>query len=235
MTPKILTIQREFTKPGKEGEAHEKTEGAFSKAMADAKATDHYVAMSSLSGRPRVLFLSGYASFADIEAERKKVNSNATLSAELDRANEADGEVLAETDSSVWRKREELSLNPGYRVGTRYEEFIQFVIRPGHNAEWEELVKMVIAGYKKGVPEGYWGMYEELYGGGNTYLVIIPLKSSEQIDANLASRSKVRRGDGAGGIEEDGRAGGFVRGVEGDTALQDCTEDELPAGGVCAS
>lgn len=202
MTPKILTIQREFTKPGKEGEAHEKTEGAFSKAMADAKATDHYVAMSSLSGRPRVLFLSGYASFADIEAERKKVNSNATLSAELDRANEADGEVLAETDSSVWRKREELSLNPGYRVGTRYEEFIQFVIRPGHNAEWEELVKMVIAGYKKGVPEGYWGMYEELYGGGNTYLVIIPLKSSEQIDANLASDPKFAEAMGPEGLKK---------------------------------
>ncbi|MBB5340272.1 hypothetical protein [Tunturiibacter gelidoferens] len=187
---KILTIQREFTKPGKEGAAHEKSEAAFAKAMADGKVTDHYYALTSLSGRPRVLFLSAYPSFADIEAERKKVNSNASLSAELDRANEADGDLLAETNSSMWMRRDDLSLNQGYRVGARYEELTQFVVRPGHTGEWTELVKLVIDAYKKGIPDAHWGTYEMLFGGGSTYLVITTLRSAEELDAEFAKDPK---------------------------------------------
>ena len=199
---KILTIQREFTKPGKEGAAHEKSEAAFSKAMADAKATDHYYALTSLSGRPRVLFLSTYPSFADIEAERKKVNANASLSAELDRANEADGDLLAETNSSMWMRRDDLSLNQGYRVGARYEELTQFVVRPGHMGEWTELVKLVIAAYKKGVPDAHWGTYEQLYGGGSTFLVITTLRSAEEIDSNFAKDPKFIEALGPEGLKK---------------------------------
>lgn len=199
---KILTIQREYTKPGKEGAAHEKTEAAFSKAMADAKATDHYYALASLSGRPRVLFVSSYASFAEIEAERKKVNANATLSAELDRANEADGDLLAETSSSMWMRRDDLSLNQGYRVGSRYEELTQFVVRPGHMGEWTELVKLVIGAYKKGIPEAHWGTYEQLYGGGGTFLVITTLRSGEEIDSNFAKDPKFIEALGPEGLKK---------------------------------
>jgi hypothetical protein len=199
---KILTIQREFTKPGKEGAAHEKSEAAFSKAMGDAKATDHYYALTSLSGRPRVLFLSTYASFAEIEAERKKVNSNASLSAELDRANEADGDLLAETNSSMWMRRDDLSLNQGYRVGARYEVLTQFVVRPGHMGEWTELVKLVIGAYKKGVPDAHWGTYEELYGGGSAFLVITTLRSGEEIDSNFAKDPKFIEALGPEGLKK---------------------------------
>ncbi|WP_353065224.1 hypothetical protein RBB77_05010 [Tunturibacter psychrotolerans] len=199
---KILTIQREFTKPGKEGAAHEKSEAAFAQAMAGAKATDYYYALSSLSGRPRVLFLSAYPSFADIEAERKKVNGNASLSAELDRANEADGDLLAETNSSMWVRRDDLSLNQGFRVGARYEELTQFVVRPGHTGEWDELVKLVIAAYKKGVPDAHWGTYELVYGGGGTYLVITTLRSGEEIDADFAKDPKFIEALGPDGLKK---------------------------------
>ncbi|MBB5342175.1 hypothetical protein [Tunturibacter empetritectus] len=200
--PKILTIQREFTKPGKEGAAHEKSEAAFVKAMADAKATDHYYALTSLSGRPRVLFLSTYPSFAEIEAERKKVNANASLSAELDRANEADGDLLAETNSSMWMRRDDMSLNQGYRVGARYEELTQFVVRPGHMGEWTELVKLVIDAYKKGVPDAHWGTYELVYGGGGTFLVITTLRSGEEIDSNFAKDPKFIEALGPEGLKK---------------------------------
>jgi hypothetical protein len=202
VSQKILTIQREFTKPGKEGAAHEKSEAAFAQAMASAKATDYYYALASLSGRPRVLFLSAYPSFAAIEAERKKVNGNASLSAELDRANEADGDLLAETNSSMWMRRDDLSLNQGYRVGARYEELTQFVVRPGHTGEWNELVKLVIDAYKKGVPDAHWGTYELLYGGGGTYLVITTLRSAEEIDADFAKDPKFLEALGPDGLKK---------------------------------
>jgi hypothetical protein len=199
---KILTIQREYTKPGKEGAAHAKTEAAFAKAMADAKATDHYYALTSLSGRPRALFFSTYASFADLEAERKKVDSNATLADELDRANEADGDVLAETNSSIWMRRDDLSLNQGYRVGARYEELTQFVVRPGHMNEWTDLVKLVIDAYKKGVPEAHWGTYELVYGGGSTFLVITTVRSGEEIDSEFAKDPKFIEALGPEGMKK---------------------------------
>jgi hypothetical protein len=55
-SPKVMTITREFTKPGKDGSPHEKTEGAFVHAMSQYKATDHYYAVTSLSGPSRALF-----------------------------------------------------------------------------------------------------------------------------------------------------------------------------------
>ena len=203
VSPKILSITREFTKPGKEGGPHEKTEGDFAKAMSEAKATDYYYAVASLSGRPRVLFMSAYPSFAEMEAARKSVNTNASLSAELDKVNEADGDLLAETDSSVWMRRDDLSLNQGYRVGSRYETISQFVIRPGHYEEWVELVKLVLGAYKKGVPDAHWGMYEELYGtGGNAFIVITTLHDGAEIDANFAKDDKFVAALGTEGMKK---------------------------------
>ena len=203
VSPKILSITREFTKPGKEGGPHEKTEGDFVKAMSQAKATDYYYALASLSGRPRVLFLSAYPSFAEMETQRKSVNSNTALSSELDKVNEADGDLLAETDSSVWMRRDDLSLNPGYRVGSRYETISQFVVRPGHYDEWVELVKLVLAAYKKGVPDAHWGMYEELYGtGGNAFIVVTTLHNGAEIDANFAKDEKFIEALGPDGLKK---------------------------------
>jgi hypothetical protein len=185
--PKLLVIQREYTKPGKDGAAHEKTEGAYIHALAAAKAAARYYAATSLSGPPRALFLSSYPSFAALEAEHKSEDKDAALSAALDRANVADGDLLSGEDESVWLRRDDLSLNPGLRAGARYLEISQFFVRPGHVKEWEELVKLVIGGYKKGVPDAHWGAYEEAYGTpGGGYLVISSLRSAAEIDSEFA-------------------------------------------------
>jgi hypothetical protein len=63
MPPKVLSVTREFTKPGKNGMSHEKTESAFVQAMARAKWPTHYLAVESLSGKPRALFFTPYDSF----------------------------------------------------------------------------------------------------------------------------------------------------------------------------
>jgi hypothetical protein len=50
--PKVLSIIREFVKPGKSGAAHEKAESAFVQAMTRAKWPTHYLAVSSITGKP---------------------------------------------------------------------------------------------------------------------------------------------------------------------------------------
>jgi len=61
--PKVLTVFREFVKPGKAGALHEKSESAFVQAMTRAKWPTRYLAVNSLSGKPRTLFLTRYDSF----------------------------------------------------------------------------------------------------------------------------------------------------------------------------
>ena len=112
MPPKVLTVIREYTKPGKSGTLHEKTESAFVQAMMHAKWPTHYLAVESLSGPSRALFLTGYDSFAAWEKDTNATEKNKALSADLDRAYAADGELLSETDGAALVFREEYSLRP---------------------------------------------------------------------------------------------------------------------------
>ncbi len=202
-TSKILVVNREYTKPGKDGSAHQKTESAFVKTMTAGKSPEHYFAVTSMTGPSRVLFMSSYPSFAAWEDVHKGVDKNAAMSAALDRENEADGDLLSETDTSVWVRRDDLSLNPGWRVGARYETISIFTVRPGHMSQWEELVKLVIAGYKKGVPDAHWGAYEEAYGTpGGGFLIITTVKSAAELDTNFASDDKFVAAMGESGMKK---------------------------------
>ena len=92
--PKVLTITREFTKPGKGGDMHDKSESKFVSAMAAAKWPTHYFALSSLSGKSRALYLTGYPSFKAWEDDFLAMMKNKPFSAELDKDAVADGELL---------------------------------------------------------------------------------------------------------------------------------------------
>jgi len=203
-TPQVLQITREFTKPGKTGMVHEKTESAFVQAMARAKWPTHYVGMTSLSGKERALFLTQYASFEAWEKDNAAVASNAALSAALDRASMADGELLDSMDQGVFIYHDELSLRSVTDVShMRYLEISSYNVRPGHDAEWNEVVKMVKAAYEKAVPETHWAMYEEVYGGeGGRYLVLTARKSLAEIDRGFQDDKQVQAALGESGMKK---------------------------------
>lgn len=113
--PKVLVIQREFVKPGRTGSLHEKTEGQFVQAMRAAKWPEHYLAAESLSGRSRVLFLIGYDSFAAWEKDSQDMAKNPQVSAAIDRASIADGDLLSEYSSAAFTYREDMSLRADVR------------------------------------------------------------------------------------------------------------------------
>src|SRR5271165_2244287 len=136
--PKVLVVFREFTKPGKSGAPHQKTESAFVQAMTAAKWPTHYLGMDSMSGPSRALFAVGYDSFAAWEKDNLATQKNATLSAALDRAAVADGELHSSYDASALAYREDLSLRPNVNVAqSRYFEVSRFKVRQGHDKEWE--------------------------------------------------------------------------------------------------
>ena len=102
----------------------------------------------------------------------------------------------------MWAKRDDLSLNPGFRVGARVEVIIQYRVRPGHAEEFEDLVKLYTQGYQ-GVSGMHWGTYEEIYGSpGNTFLVIITHKAAAELDAEDENDKKFADALGADGLKK---------------------------------
>jgi hypothetical protein len=188
--PKILTITREFVRPGKAGTMHDKSETAFVQAMARAKWQTHYLGMNSISGKFRSLFFTGYDSFDAWEKDVAATQKNAMLAAGLDRASVADGELLDSMDTGVFAYNAEYSLNQQAEhatAATRYFEVSVYHIKPGHHKEWDEGVKMVVETYKKALPDAHWACYESRYGAPEgTYLFIVARKSAGEIDSDFA-------------------------------------------------
>jgi hypothetical protein len=205
MPPKVLTIMREYTKPGKTGMQHEKAESLFVQAMTKAKWPTHYLAVESLSGKSRALFLTGYESFAAWEKDFAAVQKNPTLAAALDHAGAVDGELLSETDQAVLTFSEEYSLRPEVDIAhDRYFEITRFQVKAGHEKDWDEIVKLVKAAYDK-IPEAHWDAYQCVYGfPDTTYIIFNPMKSASEIDRNFAAGKQFEAAMGEEGMKKLG-------------------------------
>jgi hypothetical protein len=76
-------------------------------------------------------------------------------------------------------------------------------VRPGHDKEWTEAVKIVKAGYEKAVPGAHWGMFEQIYGGdGGTYLLLTSHKSLAEIDQAFAEYKQFEAALGEEGMKK---------------------------------
>jgi hypothetical protein len=191
--PKVLQITREWIKPYRNGMAHDKTESAFITAMTKAKFPAHYVALNSMSGRSRALYLTHYESFDEWEKDNKLVDGNPALSAELERASLADGELLDQLDSEVFTYDEELSYKPrGPDLShARYLEITVFHVKPGHRKEWHDVVNMVKQAHDKAGTSAHWGCYEAAYGvEDGTYIALSSDTSMADIDKGVAEDKK---------------------------------------------
>jgi len=186
--PNVLQITREFTKPGKGGAMHDKSESAFVQAMTRAKEPTHYLALNSLSGKNRALYLTWYASFDAWEKDQKWVEKDAALSAELERAAVADGELLESMDQAVFYSEPELSYRPHVDIShARFMEVSEYHVKRGHDSDWRELAKMVISAHQKAGTSAHWAMLNLVFGGDSgTYLFLSADDSMADIDHGFA-------------------------------------------------
>ena len=199
--PNVLTIFREFVRPGMSGMAHEKAESAFVQAFQQAKWPTHYLAVTSLSGKPRALFLIGYDSFAAWEKDSQAIEKNTALSQALERASVADSELLTDVDAGTFVYREKYSLRPGVDIPhMRYFEISVFRVKQGHDKDWDDLLKLAMAAYEK-IPEVHWAMFEGVYGAPDaTFLAFTPLKSLAETDHMLAQEKELEAAMGEEGM-----------------------------------
>jgi hypothetical protein len=186
--PAVLTVMREWVKPGKSGAIHEKTESMFIQAFAHAKYPTNYIGMESLSGKSRALFLTGYDSFAAWETDSANIAKNAALTAAIGRASDADGTLLDGVDQATFVYRGDLSLRDAVDLSkARYFDIGVFHIKQGHGGEFEETVKKVRAAFEKANPDEHWATYQIAYGQADgTYLFITLRHSASEIDSDFS-------------------------------------------------
>lgn len=181
--PKVLVIQREAIKPGKNA-AHAKSEANFVRAFSKANFPDHYIAATGLTGENRAVFFIGFDSLAAWEASNQAEDKNAALSAAVDAANDKDGEYVSEFRQGVFSYMEELSYHPQLPVaGVRYFRVFTIHVKPGHGQHFEEVRKIARAAHEKAGLQEHFAVFSMLGGGpGGTYLIFIPMKSLSEMD-----------------------------------------------------
>ncbi len=190
--PKVLVIQREYLKPGKAGAIHASSEANFVRASNDAKWPTHYIAMDSMSGPTRALFISAYDSFGAWGKDQEATNANPALAAALDQASLTDGELLTRYDTHVYAYHPEMSLHTGGDIShARYWQFQTFKVKPGHDKDWADLVKIYTDGFA-GIPAANWAMYESIFdeNNGGLWVVITPMKTLDEVDQGMGDGAK---------------------------------------------
>ena len=160
--------------------------------MNKGKLRGHYLALNSMTGKSRALYLTRYPSFEAWENDNKIFSSNASLGAELDRDITADAEMLEGMDSAVLVYNEGLSFHPHPDYShARYFELTAFKVRLGHEKEFRELTKMYKDAMEKAGSKEHWGMYEMMYGGeAGTYIGLTSRASLAEVDDSLANGKK---------------------------------------------
>ena len=95
----------------------------------------------------------------------------------------ADGDLLSDVDASALVYHDEYSLRAHIDIPhMRYFEISLYRVRPGHEADWDAIVKMVKAAYEK-IPDVHFATFFAQYGQeGSTYVVFTPMKSAAEID-----------------------------------------------------
>jgi hypothetical protein len=201
--PKVLHIWRVFTKLGKSGAAWDKAASQIVAANAKAKWPTHSVAMNSLSGKMRVLYIAGYPSFDAWEKDNAAFEKNTALSAEVYRDILAAGDPLDGLDQAVLTYDEDLSLRPvSSLANVRFVEISVAKVKLGHTKEFSDGVKLLIDAHKKAGTSANWALYEVAYGGSGVYVFFSAIKSMAEMDTGPAEDKKLVDALGEDGVKK---------------------------------
>jgi len=190
--PKYLFLTNEAEKPGV-SQAHTRNEAEMAQALRNANSTFHALALEAITGSPRVLFIHGFDSFADLQKEHKAMISNTSLMTTMDSDGATDGTFLADTSNSIYKYREDLSLRaPVDLPQMRVFELTLYHVRAGHVHDFETLAKEYAKAFDS-MPSVHWAVFEKLYGksSGAVFLVATPMKAMGDVDQEMMDDSKL--------------------------------------------
>ncbi len=198
--PKVLQIIREEVRVGK-GFAHEQNEAAYAQAFKKAKWPTNYLGMTSITGPSEAWFQIRYDSFEAWEKDQQAAQKNTALEAALRPLDEKEAKFISGTRSLVAVYREDLSYHTKVNLPQmRYFRIVTYRVRPGHESDFAETAKIVRGAYEKANVDMPWAVYQISSGmPGPTFLVFIPMKSLQEIDAAVARSGKIQEAEGEEG------------------------------------
>ncbi len=191
---KYLYLSNVEIKPNQNG-AYAKLESEEVQAMRAANAPSHYVAMGSITGGSRVLYIHGFDSFADLQKAHDETMAMSKLEETLSADNASEAPMIAARSSSIYSYEKDLSLGGPIDLSKmRFMRIILFHVRRGHAQDWEHTVKLMIKAYQSSIPEAHWAMFEKMYGMGsdNVFILVTPMESLSVVDTMRENGKKFR-------------------------------------------
>lgn len=186
--PKVLQIFVEETKPGR-GPAHEKIEKSWADASRKFGDKSFYLGMVSGS---QAWFLFPRVSFAAIEQADKEAAGNAALTADVERIQALDGDLLAGT-SSMWATyRPDLSYRPEWDVAKmRNYQITVTQLNPGYGRDFDQFRKITNEAHDKLKMDERWTVYQVMAGApAGTYVIFQPMASLAELDKGAEMHGK---------------------------------------------
>lgn len=181
---KVLSIIREEIKPAR-GAAHARAEEAYGRAFRAAKAPVYYVGLRSLTGPNEAWFVSSYENYAAYEAESQLIEKNATLSRQLEAADEADAQFRTDQRNIIAELVPELSYNPRSIKTLRYMDVTTIRVRPGHGDTFEGARKLLLDAHTKANVQEHWAVYRVVSGmPAGTYLLLQGSTTMKEYDSD---------------------------------------------------
>jgi hypothetical protein len=184
--PNILSVETDNIK-AYSTTPYDKVAAEYVPVAAKAKLPGIFIAMESLSGAPRAQYLFTYDSFADMQSTEDFVIKDAALTAQFAALDASEAPYVTEVHNVIWHYRDDLSNNAAAAdvPHCRFWETITFHIKPGHDEQFEALMKIVQATYLKIGANIPWATFESEMGATDTYNIFVPMKSLKEEDEGL--------------------------------------------------
>jgi hypothetical protein len=185
--PAMLTVVRERVKLGRNAE-HARLEAGWPAAYARAKSPYYYLALTSLTGANEAWFVVPFASHAAIGESMKREATDPILSAELNRLQRADADLLDQVTTIQAIARPELSRGSFPDLSTaRFWEISTWRMRPGHERDFEAAARAYgSASDRAGSRTGY-RVYQVIAGMPEpTFLIFVSVNDYAEFDQIMA-------------------------------------------------
>src|SRR2546430_626129 len=139
--PTFVTIIREEVKVGRTAE-HARIESGWPAAFGSRNSPDYYLSMVSLTGLPEAWYIIPSASQTAYAQSMNRYDSDAAMTAELDRLSRADADVINSSRTIQAVARPDLSMGAYPDLSKqRFWEITLGRVRPGHEADFGAAAK----------------------------------------------------------------------------------------------
>ncbi len=185
--PNLLNIETDNVK-AYEMVPYNKVADEYPALSARYKQPSHYLAMDSLTGAPRALYLFDYDSYETMQKQGDAFMGNAASKAAFDALDAREAPYTTEVHNVIWHYRPDLSNNTAGAdlPHTHYWEMIIFHMKSGHDAQFDEMTKLYKETNHKIGQNVPWATYEALQGAQDAYLVLVPMTSLKDEDVSLS-------------------------------------------------